>query len=81
VRLGRGMQPAEIVERGERGQSGRCARCGTLAAVEQAEYSWWFHGRLCFPRWDASGHRGHPEADAENDRARTRDQPRPGECR
>jgi hypothetical protein len=47
-----------------------CERCGRLVDPEQSEHCWYCAGALCGECWEAHGHCGHPEADAENARAR-----------
>jgi hypothetical protein len=47
-----------------------CNRCGL--EVTDPEVCWWCYAPLCAECWDEYGHCGHPEADAENERARER---------
>ena len=48
-----------------------CARCACPVPADDAEFCWYCHARLCFVCWDAYGHCGHPEADAQNEQVRT----------
>ena len=51
----------------------KCLRCNERVLV--VESCWYCHGELCAPCWEAFGHCGHPEAEAENERARKVRQP------
>jgi hypothetical protein len=46
-----------------------CNRCNKSITDEDREFCWYCHGDLCYDCWDAWGHCGHPEAEAENRRA------------
>jgi hypothetical protein len=48
----------------------KCGGCEDVLAHGEAEMCWWCKAPLCAPCWDRFGHCGHPEAEAENERAR-----------
>lgn len=56
----------------------KCGRCGkALIYDDDEEFCWYCHAPLCYDCWDHFGHCGHPEANAENERARKVTQPIP----
>lgn len=50
-----------------------CNRC--KAVVAKPEGCWYCSADLCDACWDEHGHCGHPEAEAQNERARKVPQP------